>query len=180
MSEDFIEIALREFKRLKALSDDAVAQVSEAAFFQRDTETDNSIAILYKHMSGNLRSRWTDFLDTDGEKPWRDRDSEFALGEDDSYGALLKLWDEAWSILFDALSNLNREDLDRAVVIRGESLSALQAISRQLTHYAYHVGQVVLLAKRYAGGSWESLSIPLGQSEAYNQSGKTYLDTESE
>ena len=120
-------------------------------------------------MAGNLRSRWSEFLTTDGEKPDRNRDDEFEISEADSYTALIARWNEAWGILFATLSELQPGDLSRTVTIRGEGLSVLQAITRQLPHYSYHVGQIVYLAKRFAGPKWKSLSIPLGKSADSNR-----------
>ncbi|MBD5782418.1 DUF1572 family protein [Pelagicoccus sp. NFK12] len=171
---DFVPVALGEFRRLKQLADKAVAQVSEQEFFQRDGTEDNSLAILYKHVSGNMRSRWSDFLTTDGEKPDRNRDSEFELHEADSLESLKRNWESGWKTLFDALEGLEPDDIQRSVSIRGEGLSVLEAIARQMTHYAYHVGQIVYLAKRFAGERWQTLSIAKGKSAAFNQSPEKY------
>ncbi len=176
--EDFVSLATREFKRLKDLSDRAVAQISEDQFFFADSEGDNSVAQIYKHMAGNIRSRWTDFLTTDGEKPDRNRDTEFVIAETDTYLHLHSRWESAWKILFDTLSDLKSSDLSTVVRIRGEGLTVLQAISRQLTHYAYHVGQIVYIAKRLAEENWTSLSIPKGESAAFNQAPDRYLESE--
>ncbi len=119
-------------------------------------------------MAGNMRSRWTDFLATDGEKPDRNRDSEFELEPGDTREALLLRWETGWRCLFEALAPLSSDDLARTVRIRGEPHSVLKAINRQLTHYAYHAGQIVLLARHFAGGKWQSLSIPRGRSEEFN------------
>ncbi len=175
--ENFVELSSREFKRLKELSDKAVAQVSDTQFFQALSVGDNSIAHVYKHLSGNLVSRWTDFLTSDGEKPYRNRDDEFTISNADSYESLISKWESAWKILFDTLDSLQPADLERPVMIRGESLSALQAISRQFTHYAYHVGQIVFMAKHLLGHNWKSLSIPLGESAAFNESPEAYLES---
>lgn len=174
--EDFPTLANREFKRLKKLCDDAFAQVSKKQFFEQGNETDNSLAVICKHVAGNLRSRWTDFLTTDGEKPDRHRDSEFVLFETDTYESLLQAWHQNWSILFDTLDNLTPAHLDNTVTIRGEPLTVLQAITRQLTHYAYHTGQIVYLAKHLAGENWNSLSIPKNQSATFNQAPRKYLE----
>ena len=125
----------------------------------------NSIAVLMKHIAGNMRSRWTDFLTTDGEKPDRDRDREFEAEE--TRAATLARWNDGWDCTFRGLSALSPADLDRTVSIRGEAHSVVQAINRQLTHYAAHVGQIVLLAKHYAGVKWQTLSIPKGKSKEY-------------
>ena len=174
--EDYISLATREFKRLKKLSDDAVAQIAEPLFFQASSESDNSVAQIYKHVTGNTRSRWTDFLNTDGEKPDRKRDLEFTITDQDTYSSLVGKWNEAWELLFQTLSELTEHDLSKQVTIRGEGLSVLQAISRQLTHYAYHVGQIVYVAKHLSGKNWKSLSIPLGKSEEFNRAPTNYIE----
>jgi len=160
---------------MKKLADDAVAQVSEESFFDQPSVGDNSLALLYKHMAGNLRSRWTDFLTTDGEKPDRNRDDACTIRATDSFADLIANWHRAWETLFTTLSALESGDLSRTVTIRGEGLSVLQAITRQLTHYAYHVGQIVYLAKRFAGPEWKSLSIPLGKSADFSRKPDRYL-----
>lgn len=174
--EDFIALSVREFRRLKKLSDDAVEQISETQFFQVPAKGDNSVALMYKHMAGNMLSRWKDFLTTDGEKEWRNRDSEFEILDTDRYSNLLARWEESWAVLFSELAGLDTEDLARTVTIRGEGLTVLQAISRQLTHYAYHVGQIVYVAKHFAGSDWKSLSIPLGKSKEFNQEPDKYVE----
>lgn len=171
--EEFISLAIREFQRLKKLSDDAVSQISKEQFFLSESDTDNSIAVIYKHVAGNLISRWTDFLTSDGEKPDRNRDAEFTIFESDSYDSLTESWENGWRVLFDNLHELAPEDISRSVSIRGESLSVLQAISRQMTHYAYHIGQIVYLAKHHVGDKWGSLSIPLGKSAEFNKAPQT-------
>src|SRR5690606_5792830 len=128
----------------------------------------NSVAVLMKHVGGNLRSRWTGFLTTDGEKPDRDRDSEFAIGPDDSRDRILDRWQEGWRCLEDALRSLDPADLERTVHIRGEPHTVPQALHRSLAHTAQHTGQIVLLAKHLCGSAWRTLSIPRGQSAAYN------------
>lgn len=173
-SEPYIALAIREFRRLKQLADGAIAQVSDVSLFTALREEDNSMAIIIKHLMGNLISRWRDFLTSDGEKG-RDRDSEFIVTADDTRDRLLQRWEEGWQILFEALSPLSTSDLERTVTIRGEALTVLQAINRQLTHYAYHVGQLVFLAKHFAGERWVSLSIPKGESGRFNENPKRYL-----
>lgn len=161
--------ALAEFRRYKQLADRALAQIDEDAFFATPGPETNSIAIVVKHMAGNLRSRWTDFLTTDGEKPDRDRDSEFVLGPDDTRDSLMARWERGWSILFDTLESLTETDLERTVYVRSEPATAAAAILRQLAHAAYHAGQIVLLARHYAGENWTTLTIPRGGSAAYNE-----------
>ena len=176
MKENYIQLAVREFKRMKALADGAMAQITPDQFFAAPSEGDNSIAIIVKHVGGNLLSRWTDFLTSDGEKPGRNRDTEFAIDAKDTHPALLLQWEAGWSALFSALDPLTDKDLDRTIQIRGEPLSVLQAINRQLTHYSYHVGQIVYVAKHYTGNSWRSLSIPRGQSAQFNAQPAKYVD----
>src|SRR5438128_6143412 len=143
-------------------------QVPDDALFSELDAESNSIAIVVKHMAGNMRSRWTDFLMTDGEKPDRNRDSEF-VDPPDTRKALLQLWEGGWSSIFRALEPLSDADLERTVTIRGEAHSVMQAINRQLAHYAHHIGQIVMLAKHLAGEKWTSLSIPRNRSAEFNQ-----------
>lgn len=165
-----------QLRRNKELAERALAQVDDAGFFTAAGGEDNSIALIVKHLAGNLRSRWRDFLVSDGEKPDRNRDAEFEVLPGDSRSALMKQWEAGWRELFGALEPLTDADLDRTVTIRGEPLSVLQAVVRQVAHYAYHVGQIVLLAKHHAGDRWQSLSIPRGASAAFNRNPETYLD----
>ena len=173
--ENYIQLTVREFKRLKSLGDGAISQVSPEYFFAIPATGDNSIAVIVKHVGGNLISRWTDFLTSDGEKPGRNRDTEFQILTEDTREHLLAVWEQGWGALFSALAPLSDADLDRTITIRGEPLTVLQAINRQLTHYAYHVGQIVYVAKHYAGESWRSLSIPLGASAQFNRSPANYV-----
>lgn len=167
-STSYLEDSLAVFRQYKLLAEKAMAQVSDQDLTHTLDPEMNSIATVVKHMSGNMRSRWTDFLTTDGEKPDRNRDSEF---EDppSSREALLALWEDGWQKVFDALNGLTDTDLARPVTIRGEAHSVMQAINRQVTHYSYHCGQIVLLAKHFSSGNWQSLTVPRGQSEAYRQ-----------
>lgn len=165
---DYLQDAVLEFRKTKALADKAMAQVSDADFVRSlDAET-NSIAVVVKHLAGNMRSRWTDFLTTDGEKPDRNRDSEFVLDATDTRQQLLTRWESGWQIVFGAIEPLGAADLERIVTIRTEPHTVMQAINRQLTHYAYHVGQIVLLSKHFAAASWKPLSVPRGKSEEWN------------
>jgi hypothetical protein len=156
------------FRQSKGLADRAMAQVSDAQLSQALGDEENSIAILAKHMAGNLRSRWTDFLTTDGEKPDRNRDCEF---EDPAptRAALLEDWERGWAALFGTLDELTDADLGRTVRIRGEAHSVLQAVNRSFGHCAYHVGQIVLLAKHFAGENWRTLTIPRNKSAEFNR-----------
>jgi hypothetical protein len=160
LPQDYLDETVKELQKLKDLADKAVAQVSDGDFFATLDPESNSIAVIVKHMAGNMRSRWTDFLTSDGEKPDRNRDGEFVIEVRDSKEGLLKRWEIAWGCLFAAVTPLKPADLDRTAQIRGKPLSVLQAINRQLSHYAYHVGQIVFLAKHFAGERWQSLSVP--------------------
>jgi hypothetical protein len=174
-TEPYLPLVIREFARLKQLADRALAQVPGDPFFATPGDGDNSIAVIVKHVAGNSLSRWTDFLTSDGEKPDRNRDAEF-VGTDETRERLLARWEQGWAALFTALTPLGAADLARTVTIRGEPLTVLQAVNRQLTHYAYHVGQIVYLAKHFAGPRWQSLSIPRGESERFNQAPRKYLE----
>lgn len=157
------------FRYYKRLGERAMAQSSDESLFATIDAESNSIAIIVKHMAGNMRSRWTDFLTSDGEKPDRNRDTEFADAPQ-TRAALVELWERGWKYLFDALEPLTDADLGRTVTIRTEPHSVMQAINRQMAHYAHHVGQIVLLAKHLtakATGKWESLSVPRGESNAF-------------
>ena len=173
--ETYIQISIREFKRMKVLAEGAFAQVTPEQFFAAPSEDDNSIAVIAKHVGGNLVSRWTDFLTTDGEKPGRNRDSEFEITATDTQQILIGRWESGWAALFSALEPLTDADLERTVTIRGERFSVLQAINRQLTHYSYHVGQIVYVAKHYAASSWRSLSIAREKSVQFNAKPSKYV-----
>jgi hypothetical protein len=165
--------AIARFAELKRLADGAMAQVDDAAFFARLDPDANAIAHLVKHVAGNLRSRWRNFLVEDGEKPDRDRDSEFELDPvADTRAALVARWEEGWAILFAELGALGGDDLVRTVTIRHEPHTVVQCIQRQLTHYGYHVGQVVLLARHARGATWRTLSVPRRGSRQFNQAMK--------
>ncbi len=165
----YLEDALRQLRKYKELADRAIAQVSDEQLFAAlDGET-NSIAVVMKHMAGNMRSRWTDFLTTDGEKPDRHRDTEFER-HGETAADLHRSWEAGWKVTIASVSELGWQDLERQVTVRGEPHSVLAAINRQLTHYAYHVGQIVLLARHFAGPDWRYLSIPPGKSADYEVS----------
>ncbi len=164
----FLQYSLTELHRYKDLADRSCAQVSDEEFFAVLDAEANSMGILVKHMAGNMRSRWTDFLTSDGEKPDRFRDEEFIIRPEDSRDALMTRGEHYWQVLFDTLEALTPTDLGRTVVIRGEPHSVVQAIQRQVAHYAYHVGQIVMLAKHFRSQEWQSLSIPRGGSDAFN------------
>jgi hypothetical protein len=155
----YLEDSLTMFRQYKTMGERAMKQVTDDQLFTALDEEMNSIAIIVKHMAGNMRSRWTDFLTTDGEKPDRNRESEFEAPPA-SRAALMQVWEDGWGLVFRALEPLSDEDLGRTVTIRGEPHSVMQAIHRQVAHYACHCGQIVLLAKHFAGSRWTSLSIP--------------------
>jgi hypothetical protein len=164
----YLEDSLAVFAYYKKLADRAIAQVSDHDLFTSIDSEANSIAIIVKHMAGNMRSRWTDFLTSDGEKPDRDRDSEFEEPPA-TRAAVLAAWEAGWACLFGALQPLTDADLSRTITIRGEAHSVMQAINRQLAHYPYHVGQIVLLAKHIAGEQWQTLSVPRRGSAEFNR-----------
>lgn len=163
-AEHYLEDALRQLRKLKAQADRALAQIPESDWFTALDPESNSIAIIMKHVAGNMRSRWTDFLTSDGEKPDRRRDREFERKETDTAQSIREMWEAGWRLAFAAIEPLKPEDLLRTVTVRGEAHSVTEAINRQMTHYAGHVGQIVLLAKHFAGPAWKSLSIPRGKS----------------
>jgi Protein of unknown function (DUF1572) len=176
IEHQFLEDAVLQLRKLKAQADKALAQTSDASFFAMLDPEANSIALIMKHMAGNMRSRWTDFLTTDGEKPDRDRDREFEAASADTRATVTAQWEDGWNRMFAAIAPLSPTDLSKTVRVRGESHSVLEAINRQLTHYAAHVGQIVLLAKHYAGPKWQTLSIPRGKSKEFDvsKSGASY------
>jgi len=164
----YLEDALAVFQQYKLLGERAMAQVSEEQLFASLDEESNSIAIIVKHMTGNMRSRWTDFLTTDGEKPNRNRDSEF-VDPPATREALLREWEDGWARVFSAIEPLTDADMGRTVLIRGEAHSVMQAINRQLAHYPQHIGQIILLAKHYAGDKWQTLSVARNRSSEFNR-----------
>ncbi len=159
-----------QLRKLKEQADQAIAQVSDADLFAVLDPEANSIAIIMKHLAGNMRSRWTDFLTTDGEKPNRERDQEFILEGGETRGQLIAMWEGGWKVFLDAVSSLTIADLGKTVHIRGQAHTVVEAINRQVIHYSAHVGQIVLLAKHYAGSNWHTLSIPRGKSKEFNAS----------
>jgi uncharacterized damage-inducible protein DinB len=163
----YLEDSLTLFRQYKTLSERAMAQVTDEQLVTVLDAEMNSIAQIVKHMAGNMRSRWTDFLTTDGEKPDRNRDSEF-LDPPATRQAVLALWEQGWQYLFSALEPLSEQDLGRKVTIRGEAHSVMQAINRQMAHYSYHCGQIVMLAKHFKHTEWQSLTVPRGQSAGFN------------
>lgn len=154
-------------RKLKELADKALAQVRDEDLSVTLDPESNSLAVIVQHLAGNLRSRWTDFLSSDGEKPDRNRDAEFESREGTTRAGLLASWEEGWSRLFAALDGLTVEDPEKTVLIRSEPHTVVKAVNRGLTHAAYHVGQIVLLAKHFASAGWQSLSIPRGKSRDF-------------
>lgn len=167
MNQEYIDSARKQFEYYKILGEKTIAQLTDEQLFWQYNEESNSIAMIVKHLWGNLLSRWTDFLTTDGEKEWRNREAEFdndiASRED-----LLAKWNEGWTCLFAALDSLNETNWDTIIYIRNQGHSVMEAINRQLAHYPYHVGQIVYIGKMAVNGKWTSLSIPRGKSQDYN------------
>lgn len=168
----YLQDSLSLFRYYKTLSERAMAQLSDEQLSIAIDDESNSIAVIVKHMAGNLRSRWADFLTSDGEKATRNRDMEF-VDPPENRESLLGIWNEGWDLLFAALEPLADADLGRTVKIRGEAHSVLQAINRQLTHYAYHSGQIVFLAKHLNHGQWQTLTIPRNRSADFNRKVQT-------
>jgi hypothetical protein len=171
----YLEDILFSFRKQKELAENAFRQVADEGFFKRLGEHSNSIAIIIKHVAGNLASRWTDFLTTDGDKPWRDRDAEFVLGPEDTRLGLLAAWEMGWTALFQTLGNLQEADLLKKVTIRREEHTVFQAIHRSLTHTSYHVGQIVYVSRLLTKEGWQWITIPPGQSRQVKDKGGQYL-----
>jgi hypothetical protein len=167
IANDYLKSVTLQFEYYKLLGEKTIDQLSEEQLFWQANETSNSIAIIVKHLSGNMLSRWTDFLSSDGEKDWRDRDAEFEM-EVKSEEELFANWHKGWKCLFEAIHSLNEEDLAKTIYIRNQGHTVLEAINRQLAHYPYHIGQIVSIGKQLKGNEWESLSIPKGNSKQYN------------
>lgn len=165
---DIVASVELEFRRYRQLAEGALRQLDDQQLAARAAHDGNSIATLAWHVAGNLRSRFTDFLESDGEKPWRDRDSEFTAHEK-SRDELMTFWANGWSCLFDSLAQLDDSHLSRQVTIRSQPLGIHEALHRSLAHAAYHVGQIVMTARAHRGDDWQFMSIPPGQSAAYNQ-----------
>ncbi len=165
---DFLDEVRRSFRGYKRLADGGLSQLSDHDFFQSPDPESNCAAQIVKHMAGNLRSRWLDFLTTDGEKPDRNRDLEFVLTSNDTRADLMRRWEESFKIVFDTVASLTPEDFVKTVTIRGEPHTILQAINRSLMHTAYHVGQILYVGKHLRGSEWTVLSIPKGKSAEFN------------
>lgn len=164
----YLDEVRRQFNGHKRLAERAIAQLKDEDFFVTLDPESNSIAILVKHLAGNMRSRFTDFLTTDGEKPDRNRDSEFT-DPPAARQELMALWEQGWQCIFTALEPLSEQDMHKTITIRGEAHSVMQAINRQIAHYSYHCGQIVLLAKHFKSSEWQCLSVPRGQSAGFNR-----------
>jgi len=166
--ESYRNDAIQSFRNYKKMAERSIEQVSDEQFFALIDAEANSIAVVVKHIAGNLHSRWSDFLTSDGEKSDRNRDTEFELIAD-TRERLMQFWESGWQTLFDNVEPLTIEDFSRTITIRGEPHSIVEAINRQLTHYAYHVGQIVLLAKHFRSADWKTLSVPKNRSAEFNQ-----------
>jgi len=164
----YLDEIFRGLRGHKRLADEAIAQLSDEQFFALPDLESNSVAIIVKHMAGNLRSRFTDFLASDGEKPDRNRDQEFIVEAQSTRDDILRAWEQQWQVVFDTVRSLQPGDLERTVTIRGQPHSVVQALQRAAGHLAYHTGQIVFLAKHWKGDGWKSLSVPKGQSEQVN------------
>lgn len=168
LKEDYIKSLLFECNRYKSLGDKTFVQLDDSDIHWKYDSSGNSIAVLVKHLSGNMLSRWTNFLTEDGEKMWRNRDSEFET----SYRTkkeMLVAWETGWNCFLNAIQQIKPENFENKIKIRNEAHTLTQALNRQLAHYSYHIGQIVLLGKTIKGKNWDSLSIPKGQSKAYNK-----------
>jgi Protein of unknown function (DUF1572) len=168
LGQHYLEDALYTFRYYKQLAERALAQISDEDFFRTIDDESNSIAVNIKHMAGNMLSRWTDFLTTDGEKPERNRDLEFVMLPETTKEDMLAYWDKGWKVTFEAIEPLTPDDLMRTITIRGQDHTVVQAIDRQMAHYAYHVGQIVYLAKHFKSGDWQTLSVPKNKSAEFN------------
>ncbi|MGA2905716.1 MAG: DinB family protein [Candidatus Korobacteraceae bacterium] len=164
----YLDEIFRGLRGHKRLADDAIAQLSDQQFFAQPDPESNSVAIIVKHLAGSLRSRFTGFLTSDGEKPDRHRDEEFLMTPETTRQQLLQWWEQSWQLIFETINSLQPEDLERRVTIRGQPHLVLRALNRAVSHCAYHVGQIAFLAKHWKGAEWKSLSVPKGQSEQFN------------
>jgi hypothetical protein len=168
VAANYLEEAFRAFRGYKRLADGALIQLTDRDFFYLPDPESNSVALIVKHMAGNLRSRWEDFLATDGEKPDRNRDQEFTLTEADTREELMRRWERSWETVFNSVKSLQPGDVSRTVYIRREPHTVMQATNRSLLHTAYHVGQILYAGKHLRGKDWKTLSIPKGKSEEVN------------
>jgi hypothetical protein len=170
LAHEFLDTAIRRMLYYKDLGDKTFAQLNEEDIHFRPGEESNSVAIIVKHMHGNMISRWTNFLKEDGEKSWRDRDAEFGGGHETKED-ILQLWEEGWNCFLSALRSLEADDLVKPVRIRNEELTVVDAINRQLAHYPYHIGQIIFIGKMRRDARWKNHSIPRGDSQRFNDSG---------
>lgn len=168
LRQHYLDEAFRQFRGYKRLAEGAIEQLKDEELFVTLDPESNSIAILMKHIAGNLRSRFTDFLGSDGEKPDRHRDAEFEITPSASRAEIMRWWEQSWEILFSAIKGLSPDDLERTVTIRAEPHTVLQALNRALAHHASHVGQIIFLAKHLRSTEWNTLSVPRGKSEEIN------------
>jgi hypothetical protein len=166
--QNYLDDARAALRAYKKLAEKGIAQLNDEEFFVTIDEESNSVAVVMKHMAGNMFSRWTDFLTSDGEKPNRNRDMEFVIEPQTTKDDVLVYWERGWACVFEALEPLRPEDCEKKVMIRGEEHTILQAINRQLMHYSYHIGQIVFLAKHFRSAEWQSLSIPKNRSAEFN------------
>lgn len=166
--QNYLEDSRSAMRAYKKLAEKALAQIKDEEFFVTLDDESNSVAVVMKHMAGNMISRWTDFLTSDGEKPDRNRDMEFVIQPDTTKDEVIVYWERGWQTVFDALEPLRPEDCEKKVTIRGEPHTIVQALNRQLMHYAYHIGQIVFLAKHFRSAQWNSLSIPRNRSAQFN------------
>jgi uncharacterized damage-inducible protein DinB len=166
--KNYLSDAVESFRNYKTMAERALAQISDEEFFQSIDAEANSMAVIVKHIAGNLRSRWTDFLTSDGEKADRNRDTEFEM-MNDTRESLMQYWETGWLTLFQAIEPLTVEDFGKFITIRGEPHTICEALNRQMTHYAYHVGQIVLLAKHFRSSQWKTLSVPRNKSAEFNK-----------
>lgn len=169
LGQHYLADALYTFRYYKHLAERAFAQISDKDFFRTIDDESNSIAVNIQHMAGNMLSRWTDFLTSDGEKPERNRDLEFVVAPETTKANLLAYWEQGWKVTFDAIEPLTPDDLMRTITIRGKVHTVVQAIDRQMAHYAYHVGQIVYLAKHFKSSDWQTLSVPKNKSAEFNK-----------
>ena len=168
MEADYLNATIKQFEYYKALGDKTIAQLSEDQLFFKLDGFSNSISVIVNHLHGNMRSRWTNFLSEDGEKDWRNRDAEF-MDTITSKSELLDKWEEGWMCLFEALYSITPTNFNQPIFIRNQQHSIIEAFNRQMTHYAYHVGQIVFIGKHLKSTDWKSLSIPKGKSAQFNE-----------
>lgn len=166
--ENYLKDAIESFRSYKKMAEKAMVQVSDEEFFHATHAEANSIAVIVKHIAGNQKSRWTNFLTSDGEKDDRKRDTEFEM-MDETRESLMQFWETGWQTLFEAIEPLTATDFSKTIPIRGEAHTICEALNRQMTHYAYHIGQIVLLAKHFSSSDWKTLSVPRGRSAQFNQ-----------